>query len=218
VEERDGEEEDVLLRRVEHLRDLAGVLGHVHVGEHRPLGVAGRARGVEDEHAIVRVKGIPAARDLGLGGAVPAAGEDIGVRSQPGGLSAHGDRLPQKGEVRPDLGEHRCVVDPEEPLGHEHRLRLRVPEDVGHFVGLVAGVHGHDHGPCLGDRKIGRDPLRDVRHPDPDLIAGLDPQRHQPGGEAVHLPGEVTVGDRPSLVEQGRPSGEPVGGLVEHLG
>ncbi len=96
-------------------------------------------------------------------------------------------------EVASDLGEHGEVVDPDEGVDHEQGGRLGVIQDIADLVALVAGVHRDDDRADPGDGEVDDDPLRDVRHPQADLVPLLHAELDQPARKPVDLGGELAV-------------------------
>ena len=92
------------------------------------------------------------------------------------------------------LVEQGRVIGAEEPLHGQEDPGSRRPQDVRRLGSLVAGVQRHEHR-AGADRAQGRDdPLRAVRRPDGDAVAGVDAVgHHRPGGRR-HLLGQSVEG------------------------
>ena len=160
-----------------HLVDLAPVKARVHrieVREHRALGLAGSARGVQDAEGVLFGDHRPH-RQVGRMGREqlrPACGSES--EAKPGGRTA-GGQLSRK------LG----------PMQQRHRLA--VLEDVANLGALQPGADGHHYGAEHGDRSNGLDGLESVRRHQRHTVALLHAEAGQVGGDRFGLDTQLLV-------------------------
>ena len=71
--------------------------------------------------------------------------------------------------------QHADVVVAEETVDAQEHLGARTTNDVGGFHSLITGVQRHQHRTGHHGTKARDDPLGNIRRPDGDLVALLDP-------------------------------------------
>jgi hypothetical protein len=148
------------------------VVGETPVGEHRPLGHAGGARGVKDHRRARR--------------------GDVRQRACRcrAGIAERGERVPfaerhhvaEPGQAAADLGEDGVHVPLLKPAGEEEAVRRGVPEDVRELVPLVGRVDRDQGQPGERGAELENDPLGAVRRPHRDPLAGREPGEQRPRG------------------------------------
>ena len=124
-----------------------------------------------------RIRVADAARRTTSGGTVSAAARNASRSTKPGrrALAEHDPQ--QRAAGLGDGGvEERDEVDVlRDDVGRQHRGGVRVAQDVGELVGLVAGVDEQRAGAEQRAREEGVDERRAVGHQDGDDVAAPDP-------------------------------------------
>ena len=200
VEERGDAQRLVGAQHVDVGEEVDGVPGHAAVGEHRALGAARRARGVEDQGGVLErdrrrlVEG-RARRDLRR--VVQRARVAVRVHREHGGLPGLGGQRGGVGAVHEDRGagvvEHVADLRAREAVVQRDGDRAEQPggeERLEHLDGVDAQVR---HAVAAADAE----PTQGAR---------------QPGGALGQLGvGEraMRVGERPSLRRDPGPAGGP---------
>ena len=167
------------------------------MGGHGALGVPGRARGEDQVGQVADGRGTavrPAATSgshrAGLGqelvpttvaGTAGPAGRAVPApsRAQHHDPLEVGQRRRRRPPPRRAAPGSRC---PRNPCDGEEEPGPRRPQDVGRLGPLVAGVERDEHRTGADRPEGGDDPLRAVRRPDGDPVAGLDPVGHRRPG------------------------------------
>ena len=116
-------------------------------------------------------------------------------------------------EPRQHVRQHRRVVDGAGAVDADPGAAVGLAHRVGHVFRAVAGVERHQHGADLGDGEDEKEPFGPVVHPERDVLALLHTERHQPLGDAVHLPVELAVGPARAAADQ-RLAGAPAPGRL----
>ena len=173
VEQGQRAEDHILGSRAEQFRGDLGVASQVRVGELGPLGLAGRARGVEDHRGVIAVA---------LGDLVDRiGGEQLLRRGHDHALGARGRRA--------GLGLAR------EAVPGEHQARPRVAQVERHLALLQKHVH-RDHGGAGPQRAVVDDrELGDVGEHHTDRVAGADPLLEKQAGDPGRRGVELCVGE-----------------------
>ena len=183
----------------------------VFVGEHHPLGRAGRTRRVEDRRHIRRLD-VPPQREhalVGAGGTALGAKlveGDHGVRR--GGVFVQRQRPGgHHHEVHLRAAEHRLGAIVRLAVGHEQHPRFGVIEDVMNALGRGRKVDGHIHKPAQQRAHIGQGKVHVAVEKQRHLLAAGVAVPDQPEGDFFGGAGDVS----------GRPRREalPVQRLVE---
>jgi len=168
----------------------------VGVAQHRPLGVAGGARGVDEHGRIVGPDGGEALLDRARVGGVPrAAGrQHVVPRQDAGNVLGLDDDHPTHG-----LAARRDGQPLLELLGVlEHQAdRVGVVQMVVQLVRAAGGVHP-DRGAAGGlDRDVGHQPLGSVLAQHRHACPGLQTQVEHLARQGVHVGGVGGPGDAP---------------------
>lgn len=182
--------------------DVLGVLGQVHVavqahglehdvavGQPDPLGVAGRARGVDDGQRVLGAGLLPGLLE-GVGAVQPGAARvqgGVGVV----GASVRGldDDEPLQGdgavgEQGFPAGEFAGALDDGDP-------RPAVAGYVGDLFGRGGPVHGDGDRAEVDERQVGEPVLGAVAHHEQDVFAAPDAQGGVAGGEDGDLAADL---------------------------
>jgi len=152
------------------------------MGDHRPLGLAGGAGGVDDGLQVVA--GYLHGRQLF------GVLHQPGVGGGPGPLPLQADHLPQGRAVLADGADGI-----EEDLAGNDRDGAGVAQDVPDLVALEHGVDGAEDGAQLEDGEPDVVVIGAVGQIDRDDVPLLDTQLLQPVGHAVDPLVELTIGD-----------------------
>src|SRR5829696_5487705 len=124
---------------------------------------------------------------------VPAHGPGRGLRPQ------HHPAC-QGGQVAGHLVEHVQVVGGAEARGEHQGRHPGLAQGIGQLRGPVGRVDVDQDGPDLGGGVLESHPLGVVGRPDPDPLAGLDPEGQQPPGHLLDRGMELGVGHAHALV------------------
>ena len=119
------------------------------------------------------------------------------------------------GDLRRQLAQHADIVAGLEAVGGDQRLAAHLVErvfELGQPVGRVDVDHDQ---PGLGGGELGDHPFAVVGRPDADPVAGLQPQRDQPGGAGVDP--FVQLGIAPAHVLMAHDQRRPVAEALHHL-
>ncbi len=170
------------------------IVGHapvVAVREHAALRRPGGAGGVDVEAVVVErhaghalVHG-PCGRPVGAAAELVEADGAIEVAGREGHDRVEGGEVVTYGA---DLGELLLVLD-------EHRARLRVVEHVVALLRRVGLVDRHAGRAGGQDAEAGVGPLGAAVAEDRDLVAWLDAELDQPGGDGPDLVGQLGIVD-----------------------
>ena len=122
-------------------------------------------------------------------------------------------------ELGRELAQHADIVRGLEALGEDQRLAADFVERVFQFGDAIGRIDVDQDQPGLGRGKLRQHPFGIVGRPDADAVAGLKPERQQPGGELVDLIAQFAVGEPHLLVahDQRRPVRMFVADRVEEL-
>ena len=215
VVERHRNAQGVLLGQPDAVGDEARIVDDVAVGERGALGRAGSAGGELDIDRVVRAERcgerVQPRRLLR-----PAQPDHILEAEQPGsGVVAHRNRDFEMRqlrraeparlagfEFRGQLAKH---VDIARRLEGFRRDKRPAPDGIQRVFELerpVGGVDIDQDRAEAGGGELGQDPFEPVGRPDADTVALAEAEREQPGGERVHLPVELLIGQRPALLRQ----------------
>jgi len=171
------------------------VAAEVEVGEHRALGLAGGARGVDDRGDVLRrglvgvIPGWLRRAHVGAQGFVIVAGAPSDRRERLAAAvgddqRAHGRQFGQDGLQQVKVAR----------VG-ENRDRLGILEDIRHLAGAQLGVERHDRDAGSGQGEVGLDPLRavlkDQRH---RFCAGFQIELAEGLGHLADACGQFCVG------------------------
>ena len=181
-------------------------------GVHDALGLARRARGVEEVEQLLGVHGL--GRALGLG-----VGHELVVPVVPAFLHVHRVLAPAHHDDAGDAGraleghvglglEREDLAAAVAAVGGDEDLGLRVVDAVGEGRRREAAEDDAVRRADAGAGQHGDDGLRDHRQVDVDPVAPLDPLGLQDVGEALDLGQQLGVGDdaavaRLALPEEG---------------
>ena len=153
------------------------------MGEYHPLGMSGRARGVEQagQGAGVEVQGCEAVR---------GGGQDHveGIRAG-GGLAAGQEDVPATQAV-PDRPERGPAVG----IGDQHP-GARVGDDVADLLRLQRGIHDVRDGPGPQGAQVADEQLEAAVQEDRDDLAPARPEARQGTGGAVGEAVEFLIGE-----------------------
>ena len=183
------------------LGDARRHAAHIAVAQHRALGLAGGAGGVDHETGVVQplavqrlVQGSELGRlaprafglDLGVGHDALTLRRRIGAQA----LGLHHDDAAQE---RQPVGHLQHLVGLLLVLAH-HQLNIRVLQHVAHFLGRAGGVHAHRHRADRARSHLGQQPFHAVLGDDGDPSAraqtqGAQAQSHAAGPAPVFRPG-----------------------------
>src|SRR6202034_1633682 len=197
--------EHVVLAQVEH--PLRGELGAEQVATGRvlnALGLAGRARGVQQEQRVLGVHPLRlAGRRLTLDEVVPPA-VALGIhRHRSAGALEHHDfpdtrAATAEGVVHPPLDPPDLPAAPA-AVGRDHQLRLGVFDAVLQRPGGKAAEHHRVDGADAVAGVHGNHGLRHHRHVDDDAIATLDALGLERIGKLAYLGVQLAVGEAPHI-------------------
>ena len=202
----------VLLGVVERLADEEAVVEDVVVGERRPLGEAGRARGVLNVDGVVELQRrleVVQGRVLDL----------LAGQQQVGPALVEDQRLPEQRKPAPHLLHHARVVAGSEGAREHQQADLRLAQRVLQLRRLVGRVDVDQDGADARRRVLQDDPFRAVGRPDADPVAALDAVREEPLGAARRLVPELAIREAEALlpVDQRLAVTEPLHAPVEVL-
>ncbi len=191
---------DVAVVVVEHVlvgqRDVDQIAAG---GVQHALGLAGRARGVEDEQRVLGVHRLGRAvrRSFGhhpIGVVIAALVErDVGL-----GVAEHQDLDVGRAPLERFVGialERDVAPAALAAIGGDHELAGAVVDPVGQAVGREAAEHHRVDGADPRAGEHGEGGLGDHRHVDRDPVALLDAQALQDVGEPADLLVQLAVGD-----------------------
>ena len=178
----------VAAEQVEAL-DRCGLVGPVAVRELDALGLARRARGVDEgREVVVGDRGVGAGDGVGIRGEQrAAAGREVVEGDHP--VVTTGGEVDRGGVDEHDLldaGQRLALLDELGQLGAvlgDDEARAGVAEDEGDVLRVGrrvdrGGGAGREH-----DGEVGEDPLEPGRHRDRDALLGLETQREEAGSE-----------------------------------
>ena len=174
-----------------------------------PLGLPGRAGGVEDEErmlAVERLGGADARRvDLQLVPPVVAARRPVDLQAGP---AIDDDVLERRADGRGAVGillERDDLAAAIAAVGGDQHLRLAVLDPPGEGLGAEAA---EDHRVRRADPGTGQhrdDQLGDHRHVDRDDVALLHPQALEDVGELADLAEQVLIAEHAALARLALP-------------
>ncbi len=187
-------------RREPHrLADEEAVVENVVMGQRRAFGKAGGAGSELDVDRLIELQ-----ERLKLGDALcfgrAAARENVG-KAQTAGmarLTENHDRAQcrqpsgfelsrrRAGKLRRELAQHADIVRRLETLGENERLAAHLVERVFELGNAIGRIDVHQNEAGLGGGELGEHPFAVVGRPDANALAGIKPERQQPGGEPVH--------------------------------
>ncbi len=148
----------------------------VTVAEHHALGPAGGAGGVDEREQVVGLHGGFEGFQRGhVGGG--AQGQQVGE-----GAVARAWRSKVKMCSGPWVRPGHGLLHPGQQLlaFHQHHPHAGILENVAVVLHRDGGVHGHAHGPQLGNAHIGHHPLGAVGANDGHFIGGPTPRARRP--------------------------------------
>lgn len=190
--------------------DRLGGERDVVVGQHRALGDAGGAGGVDDGGDVRR----PDCGDPGVHRVVV----DVGAEGDEGvpadhpavvllGLAGEQDHPTHGRDPVPD----RAQLDRLAGVLGEHHHGVRVLDDVGHFPGQQGVVDADGHRADGGQGDVGQHPAVARVAEDVGLVVGADAEGDEALGHLPHVGGEAAPRDRlRGVVGSDRPVGVPV--------
>ncbi len=181
------------------------------VRQRRALGEAGRARGVLDVDRVVRGQ----ARCT-LGQRLRGDRRPAGQQGVPVGCPEQHDVL-QGRAAAAHLADHRPVVTGAEALGGDEHPAAGLLQDEGQLVRAVGRVDRDQDHPRARRGVLHQGPLRAVRRPDAQPVAGLQTQAEQPAGHLVDGGVELRPGPAPpgGALHQRLPVGVQTRGAAE---
>jgi hypothetical protein len=162
VEQRHGRQPHRSVDYAHPIQRMRAVVDQAAMVQHGALRETRRTRGVLDHHSIVRIDHWQIGRRAGSG-------------VQEISPLVESDHLAEIRTVRSDLldgGEHR--IAPERCRDHDAR-RLRLVEHILDFLLPEAWVDRDQNKPGHCRAELHHDPLRYVRRPDGDALAGFEP-------------------------------------------
>jgi len=180
------DEHPIVLGQLHRLTHEVAVVEHVVVGEHRPLGKAGGARGVLNVDGVIELQGVLAGGEGGVAHVLAHVGEHLPVV-----FEHHGH--PQGRAAGADLRQHAHVVVLAKRLGQQQHLGLRLAQRVLQLGRLVGGVDVHQDRPHPRRRVLQHHPLEAVGRPHADAVTALHAQRQQPLGHRRRLIPQLAV-------------------------
>ena len=197
---REGEEGDagVFVGEAEGGGGVAQVGGHVAVGEHDALGLAGGAGGVDDGHGVAGTGAGDERVEGGVGGLEGrGGGHEVGegVDGEGGGGDGcgggvHDDDVAEGGENAGELELCELVAG-----GEDEDLGGGVAEHVADLVGGEGGVEGDVDGAEGEGGEVGDGPLPAILAEEGDAVATLDAPVEEVGGEGADAAVEILGGD-----------------------
>ena len=185
VAEREERQRHVLLGQLQHVRAGLDVRDEIGVRQHDALGLARRARGVDDRRELVGPHGARAVAELP---ARPPLARQACMTTFGNGLERHDRRtVARRPAVHQDDGLERRQLVPDvldllelQPRRDDRRLRARVVQDVTRLRRRERRVNRH-RDRCPGqDRQVGLQPLGPALGDNRDAVARRDPERPQP--------------------------------------
>ena len=111
-----------------------------------------------------------------------------------GSLAARNSPGRQARQLRRQFVEHGDVVAALQRRGGDQRLAADLVQRIFQLGQAVGRVDVDEDEPGFRRRELGDHPLRIVRRPDADAVAGLQPERQQPGREGVDPLLQLAIG------------------------
>ena len=160
----------------------------------------------------------PARADMVASSTAPPAARRSSQPIEPSGRSSPSTTSRRSfGQSTLHLPHDGGVVDRSRPVDDDQGGRVGLVDGVLRVLGPVAGVQRDGDGADGGDGVHEEQPLRAVRHPDADLVAGLDADADQAAGHPVDLGGELGVGPAPVAEDQGLTVAPATGRLAREV-
>ena len=183
----------VLLRVAHELADEEAVVQDVVVAQRGALGEPRRARGVLD---VDRVIGAQRRHTSGQGIQLIHSGGRPGCSQPVPAVLADVDHVVKVVTLGPHLVDHgpivrRLVLDRADKHAHP-----RLSHDIGELMAAIGRVDIDQYRADLGRGELQQSPLRTVRRPDADPVAGVDPAGQQAQGQRRDV--GVELGVRPA--------------------
>ena len=213
VVEGHGDTEPVALPQADGAADEEAVVEDVPVRQRRALGQARGAAGELDVDRIAGRQGRAGGRqalDIFRPGEVGQV-----VEVQPTGPRRAADldhrlqrRHPRGGELAAGRGcqfrrqglDHADIIAGLQPLGADQGFHPDLVDRVFDLGQAIGRVDRDQDQPRPRRGELGQGPFCLVRRPDPDAIAGLEPEGEQAGGDGVGAPGQFGEGQADALV------------------
>ncbi len=117
------------------------------------------------------------------------------------------------------LAQHADIVRGLEALGEDERLAADFVQRIFELGDAIGRIDVDEDEARFGGGELGEHPFAVVGRPDADAVAGLEPERQQPGSEPVDLLVQFAVAQPHFLVphHQRRPRRPARAGAVEKL-
>jgi hypothetical protein len=189
VRQREEGQDRVPVRELDDRVQGHGVGDEIRVAQHDALGDARRPRGVDDRGQVVGPDGQGRLfEEIGAGGGQGlATPHDLREAQDPfGRLLFDEDEVPDRGQFLAD----GLDLQPEEPVGADDDLGVRIVDDVLDLAGHEGGVDGDGDAARAQGREVRHRPLRPVLGEDGELVTRPEAEVPQAQGEVLDPLGE----------------------------